>query len=113
MSRFRKFKLNKSKIENTINNNIEKIREYNDPPFKVKIENEERLLDESTNPYISIDFTFWGKPVIGFYNTSIIYNFIAEYANEHSINIVSVSNFNKDSEGNNLGSLSVIFEKTV
>lgn len=104
--------MNYSGIENIINNNIEKIREYNDPPFTVKIKNEERLLNDSNNRYVSVDFTFWGKPVIGYYNTSIIYNFIAEYANEHSINIVSVSNFIRDSEGNNLGSLSVIFEKT-
>lgn len=59
---------------------------------------------------MSIDFTFPSLFIYGINSASGIYKYIAEYANKHSLKIVSVSAI-KNPEESNSSYVSVIFEK--
>ena len=105
MAKFSKLKLNRDKIKG----NIKKARNFVDSYFEIKIENEEKLVDNSITPYVSIDFKFSFNREFGSVTVSNIYNYIAEYANKHTLRIISISDINKDSS--DFGLVSVIFEK--
>jgi len=106
VAKFDRFRINKDKVKENLGNAHNKVSSY----FDVKVYNEEKLFDESNDLYISIDFTFPSLFIYGINSTSGIYKYIAEYANKHSVKIVSVSAIRTPEESNS-SYVSVIFEK--
>ncbi|MGO3171021.1 MAG: hypothetical protein ACTIJA_08335, partial [Bavariicoccus seileri] len=100
------FYYTKDKVKENLGNAHNKVSSY----FDVKVYNEEKLFDESNDLYVSIDFTFPSLFIYGINSTSGIYKYIAEYANKHSVKIVSVSAI-RNIEESNSSHVSVIFEK--
>lgn len=103
MAKFDSFKENKNKLKKQYVKALNYISS-----LKVTIHNEEKLFDESIDGYISIDFVF--ETPIASPSTSEIYNYIAEYANKHSIKIVTISNIIR-LEDSKYANTSVIFKK--